>query len=75
MVTTLRLLLFVRILWLTNTSKNGPVGGPKNLMLRIRMKNSLLGNHVVIKTINMAILPRATTLKNTTVLKYDKCFY
>ena len=70
MVAMLRLLLFARILSLTNDAKIGPVG--VNLIQLI--KDSLLGVHVVVKTINLEILGCLTTSKNTTVLKYDRCF-
>ena len=71
MVAMLRLLLFARILSLTNYAKIGPVG--VNLIQLI--KDSLLGVHVVVKTINLnlEILGCLTTSKNTTVLKYDRC--
>ena len=70
MVAMLRLLLFARILSLTNYAKIGPVG--VDLMQLI--KDSLLGVHVVVKTINLDILGCLTTSKNTTLLKYDRCF-
>ena len=70
MVAMLRLLLFARILSLTNYAKIGPVG--VNLIQLI--KDSLLGVHVVVKTINLEILGCLTTSKNTAVLKYDRCF-
>ena len=70
MVVMLRLLLFARILSLTNYAKIGPVG----VNLIQLMKDSLLGVHVVVKTINLDILGCLTTSKNTTVLKYDRCF-
>ena len=66
----LRLLLFARILSLTNYAKIGPVG--VNLIKLTRV--SLLGVHVVVKTINLEILGCVTTSENTTVLKYDRCF-
>ena len=53
MVAMLRLLLFARILSLTNYGKIGPVG--VNLIQLMRV--SLLGVHVVVKTINLEILP------------------
>ena len=65
MVTMLRLILFARILSFTNYAKNGPVG--VNLIQLIRV--SLLGFHVVVKTINLEILGCMTSSKNTTVLK------
>ena len=71
MVAMLRLLLFARILSLTNYAKIGPVG----VNLIQLMKDSLLGVHVVVKTINLDILGCLTTSKNTTVLKYDRCFF
>ena len=52
MVAMLRLLLLARILSLTNYAKIGPVG--VNLIQLI--KDSLLGVHVVVKTINLEIL-------------------
>ena len=52
MVAMLRLLLFARILSLTNYAKIGPVG----VNLIQLMKDSLLGVHVVVKTINLDIL-------------------
>ena len=70
MVAMLRLLLFARILSLPNYAKIGPVD--VNLIKLI--KDSLLGVHVVIKTINLEILGSLTTSKNTIVLKYDSCF-
>ena len=70
MVAMLRLLLFARILSLTNYAKIRPVG--INLIQLII--DSLLGVHVVVKTINLEILGCLTTSKNTTVLKYDRCF-
>ena len=57
MVAMLRLLLFARILSLTNYAKIGPVG--VNLIQLI--KDSLLGVHVVVKTINLEILGCLTT--------------
>ena len=54
MVAMLRLLLFARILSLTNYAKIGPVG----VNLIQLMKDSLLGVHVVVKTINLDICPR-----------------
>ena len=70
MVALLRLLPFGRILSLTNYAKIGPVG----VNLIQLMKDSLLGVHVVVKTINLEILGCLTTSNNTTVLKYDRCF-
>ena len=70
MVAMLRLLLLARILSLTNYAKIGPVG--VNLIQLMRV--SLLSVHVVVKTINLEILACLTTSKNTTVLKYDRCF-
>ena len=70
MVAMLRLLLLARILSLTNYAKIGPVG--VNLIQLMRV--SLLSVHVVVKTINLEILGCLTTSKNTTVLKYDRCF-
>ena len=63
-------LLFARILSFTNYAKIGLVG----VNLIQLMKDSLLGVHVVVKTINLEILGCLTTSKNTTVLKYDRCF-
>ena len=57
MVAMLRLLLFARILSLSNYAKIGPVG--VNLIQLI--KDSLLGVHVVVKTINLEILGCLTT--------------
>ena len=70
MVAMLRLLLFTRILSLTNYAKIAPVG--VNLIQLI--KDSLLDVYVVVKTINLEILGFLTTSKNTTVVKYDRCF-
>ena len=71
MVAMLQLLLFARILSLTNYAKIGPVR--VNLIQLI--KDSLFGVHVVVKTINLEILGSLTTSKNTTVLKYDSYFW
>ena len=71
MVAKLRLLLFARILSLTNYAQIGQVG--VNLIQLI--KDSLLGVDVVVKTINLEILVCLTTSKNTIILKYDRCFF
>ena len=69
-VAMLRLLLFACILSLANYAKIGLVG----VTLIQLIKDSLLGVHVVVKTINLEILGCLTTSKNTTVPKYDRCF-